>query len=180
MRMFLFNLYCLNVMKILLIILLFFKISTSFANEVEFFNTSCTGSEIIKVNYCVTSKDTFWVEIFFNQPLNQFFFLYETYRKLGKKFSRTNSNAYIDLCQLNAGKIQIMNFQKIMMNTFLKSAKMLFHPCPFEGKHTFFNITPPSQVYNVLMPGTLKFSICVLDATNTTLFSLTSYLKVTN
>ncbi|CAG9800452.1 unnamed protein product [Chironomus riparius] len=55
---------------------------------------------------------------------------------------------------------------------------MLFHPCPFEGKHTFFNITPPSQVYNVLMPGTLKFSICVLDATNTTLFSLTSYLKV--
>jgi hypothetical protein len=73
-----------------------------------------------------------------------------------------------------------MSVQKVVMHTFLKSAKMLFHPCPFEGRHTFFNITPPSQVFNILRPGTLKFSIVALDAVNNTLFSLATYLKVTN
>jgi hypothetical protein len=60
-------------MKILLVIIFILKISTLLAIEVEFDNTSCTGSEVIKVNICENRKDTFWVEIFFNRPMNDIF-----------------------------------------------------------------------------------------------------------
>lgn len=70
---FFFNLYHAKVMNLFATILFTVKILTSLANEVEFYNTTCTGSEIIKVNVCETSKDTFWVEIFFNQRLNNLF-----------------------------------------------------------------------------------------------------------
>lgn len=106
--------------------------------------------------------------------------MYDSYRKRGNKYFRTIANAYIDLCQFNAGNVKMINFQKIMMNTFLKSAKMLFHPCPFEGKHTFFNISPPNQVYSILNPGSIKFKLLFFDSSNYTLFSLTTFLKVTN
>ncbi|KAL7049628.1 hypothetical protein ACKWTF_003796 [Chironomus riparius] len=165
-------------MKTLIIFLFVVKISTLLANEVEFFNTTCFGSEIIKVNYCESSKDTFWVEIFINKPLNTFFFQYEIYRKTGKKYTRYGATPPIDWCKFNAGNLKILSFQKILINTFLKPAKMLFHPCPFQGKHTFFNVTPPKQVYDVFQPGTRRFLMLAFDSENTTMFSLTTHLKI--
>lgn len=60
-------------MKIFTIILFSARFMNIIANEVEFFNTTCSGSELIEVKYCETSKDTFWVEIFFTKPLSNFF-----------------------------------------------------------------------------------------------------------
>jgi hypothetical protein len=60
-------------MKIFAIILFAARITILLANEVEFYNTTCLGSEVIELKVCETSKDTFWVEIFIKRPLNNFF-----------------------------------------------------------------------------------------------------------
>lgn len=171
------------------------------ANDVEYFNTTCSGSEIVNINYCENSKDTFWVEMFLKKPLSNFLvsqlnfgdlkklnylkktpyfdqFQYEIYRKIGEKYLRYGATPPIDWCKFNEGQNQMLNFQKIIINTLLKSAKMLFHPCPFQGKHTFFNITPPKQVYEIFQPGIRRFLILMIDSDNKTVFSLTTHLKI--
>ena len=104
----------------------------------------------------------------------------EFYRKVGKKYSRIMIFPPIDWCDFNAGKLSISNFQKVLLNIFLKSASMMFHPCPFEGRHTFFNVTPDVKIFEVFQLGTYKFTIKMTDSNNRTLFALSTHLTLTN
>ena len=62
-----------EVMKLFLAIILSGKFFTPLANDFEFYNTTCKGSKLVSINVCETSKDTFWIEIFIEKPLNQIF-----------------------------------------------------------------------------------------------------------
>lgn len=84
----------------------------------------------------------------------------------------------VDWCKFNKGDIQLVSFQKVFINAFRKTAPMLFHQCPFEGRHVFKNVTANKSVVNMIPLGSYKIVINGIDKDNCSIMTVSSTYKI--
>ena len=104
----------------------------------------------------------------------QFDFFY----KKGNKFVQIIKSPPIDWCQLNSGKFALISFQKAIIKAARSTVPELFHPCPYEGKHTLFNISPKHDVIEMFPPGDFKVYAMIIDKSKNKVLSITASYKL--
>ena len=82
-------------------------------------------------------------------------------RVAGSSYFPVFQTPILDWCKLNDPnqKKNLKSYEKVLMKSVRKTASALFHPCPFEGRHTIFNATCEKDILENFPIGNYKLFV---------------------
>jgi len=103
----------------------------------------------------------------------------DVFQKRGSKFFQFYKASPINWCHLNDPNFQLVTLQKFFIQILSKPLKRLFHPCPFEGRHSFSNITFSPDALHIGATKSLQIIFRIIDSDNFTLFIFSTNFIIT-
>lgn len=79
---------------------------------------------------------------------------------------------------MTSNKSKLHNFQKLAIRAIEKSAKELFHPCPFEGKLSMPNLTITKDAVMIVPSGKYILLTTVFDSLDSKIFLINTTFEI--